>query len=145
MGFAGREAGAERASVPEVDSDADMVVYLSPFCGCCGDWVKHIEEHGLSVERREVSDVTPIKQAYGITRELASCHTGIIDGYAIEGHVPAEDIKRLLEERPDVAGLTVPGMPIGSPGMEVEGVAPDAYDVLTFDRDGTTAVFASHN
>lgn len=91
-----------------------------------------------------VENMAPVKQEYSIPASLQSCHTAIVDGYIIEGHVPASDIRRLLAERPSVRGLTVPGMPMGSPGMETEGVAAQPYDVLTFDAAGKTTVWASY-
>lgn len=122
---------------------ADVVVYKSPTCGCCKGWVKHMRESGFSVEVHDRSDVSPVKRQLGVPRHLQSCHTAKVGNYVIEGHVPANDIKRLLNEKPDVAGLTAPGMPMGSPGME--GPRKDRYDVLTFKPDGKTSVFASHN
>lgn len=119
-------------------------VVKSRSCGCCGLWVDHLRSHDFAVTTQDVDDVSPFKQQAGITPALASCHTAFIDGYVIEGHVPADDIRRLLQERPDAIGLTVPGMPVGSPGMEVEGRAADAYDVLLIHRDGSTSVFAHH-
>ena len=92
-----------------------------------------------------MEDLGPIKEQYKVPYDLQSCHTAIVDGYIIEGHVPAEDIQRLLAERPDVAGLSVPGMPIGSPGMEVPGVAAEPYQVIAFDKNGNTEVFASYS
>ncbi len=94
------------------------------------------------MESVDVADMEPVKRQHGVTAALEGCHTAIVDGYIIEGHVPAEDIRRLLKERPDVAGLAVPGMPIGSPGMEMPGRTPEAYQVLTFDKEGRTTVFA---
>lgn len=91
-----------------------------------------------------MADLGPIKEQHKVPYDLQSCHTAIVDGYVIEGHVPAEDIRRLLAERPDVAGLAVPGMPVGSPGMEVDGFADEPYDVIAFDVDGSKEVFASH-
>ena len=119
-----------------------ITVYKSPTCGCCGKWVQHLQDNGFEVEVINQSDMNGVKSEAGISRQLASCHTAIIDGYVIEGHVPAADIKRLLKERPDVAGLTVPGMPMGSPGME--GHRQDRYEVLTFTRTGDTTVFSRH-
>lgn len=119
-------------------------VVKSPSCGCCGKWVDHLRGDGFAVNTQDVDDVSPFKQQAGITPALASCHTAFIDGYAIEGHVPAEDIRRLLAEKPDAIGLTVPGMPIGSPGMEIDGRPADAYDVLLIHRDGSTRVFSHH-
>ncbi|MYL22290.1 DUF411 domain-containing protein [Halomonas alkaliantarctica] len=108
-------------------------VHSDPNCGCCGAWVAHLEAHGFEVNHHRDGDVRQVKIEQGVTPELASCHTAIIDGYVIEGHVPADDIQTLLDERPDVAGLAVPGMPHGSPGMETGRV--DDYAVLTFTRD----------
>lgn len=105
-------------------------VYKSPTCGCCGEWVKHLRAHGFRVETRELHDLWPIRQRYGVPERLASCHTALIEGYAIEGHVPASDIQRLLRERRKLTGLTVPGMVPGSPGME-QG-PPQPYATLAF-------------
>ncbi len=94
------------------------------------------------METREVESLTPVKQRYGVPRELEGCHTAIVDGYVIEGHVPSDVIRKLLADRPDVIGVSVPGMPTGSPGMEAPGRAPERYNVLTFDAEGNTTVFA---
>lgn len=122
---------------------AEITVYKSPTCGCCTKWISHLEENGFKVNAIDKQDVTPIKQQYGVTRELSSCHTALIDGYIVEGHVPASDIKRLLKERPKVTGLSVPGMPIGSPGME-QGDRKDPYNVVMFNERGETSIFASY-
>lgn len=124
----------------------EIAVYKTATCGCCNAWVEHLRDEGFSVTAHDVgqNQLNNRKQAAGLTYDLASCHTAHVDGYIIEGHVPAADIRRLLEERPDAAGLTVPGMPVGSPGME-HGDRRDPYDVLVFDEDGNTEVFASHN
>lgn len=121
---------------------AEVVVYKSPTCGCCAAWIDHLRENGYSVAVHDRQDMHPIKTEFGVPRRLQSCHTAKVNGYLIEGHVPAEDITRLLREKPQVAGLAVPGMPMGSPGME--GPRKDPYDVLTFQQDGETAVYASH-
>lgn len=105
-------------------------VHSDPNCGCCGAWVEHLESQGFEVNHHRDGDLREIKIANGVTPELASCHTALVEGYVIEGHVPASDIKRLLEERPDVAGLSVPGMPHGTPGMETGRV--DDYAVLSW-------------
>jgi len=112
-----------------------MVVTRDPNCGCCGNWVKHVKAAGFPVEVVEVADVAPLKTKLGVPDALASCHTAEVGGYVLEGHVPAEAIKRLLAERPKVIGLAVAGMPVGSPGMEVPGQAPDSYDVVVFSAD----------
>ena len=123
------------------DPTETITVYRSPTCGCCTKWVDHLEAAGFSVEMHEVDDVTPIKRLNGLPPHLASCHTALVGGYLVEGHVPAADVKRLLAEKPRIAGLAVPEMPIGSPGMEVPGVEAVPYDVLAFDSEGRTEVF----
>ena len=121
---------------------AEVTVYKSPTCGC-KKWVDHLEENGFEVKSYDVRDVVSYKMRMGVPPALGSCHTALVDGYVIEGHVPADDIKRLLEQRPAVSGLAVPGMPIGSPGME-QGNRRDPYEVLSFTEDGATSVFATH-
>mgnify|MGYP001820145066 FL=1 len=119
-----------------------ITVYKSPTCGCCTKWISHLEDNGFKVNAIDTKDMYKVKKEAGLHPGLGSCHTGIIDGYTIEGHVPASDIKRLLAERPAVRGLAVPGMPMGSPGME--GPRKDRYSVLTFDDSGKTTVFSTH-
>ena len=119
-------------------------VYKSPTCGCCALWVKHLEQAGFTTRVTETEDVASIKKQRGVPARAQSCHTAVVDGYVLEGHVPAADVQRLLRERPAIAGLAVPGMPIGSPGMEVPGQRPQAYDVVAFDKQGQTRVYASH-
>lgn len=120
-----------------------ITVYKSPTCGCCKKWVSHLEENGFSVEAHDVKDVSQYKIKGGITPELASCHTAFIDGYVIEGHVPASDIQRLLKEKPDIQGLAVPGMPAGSPGMEM-GSRKDPYNVIAVDKNKKLDVYSKH-
>jgi hypothetical protein len=120
----------------------DITAWRSPSCGCCHLWAKRLEDAGMKVTMIDTRDVSKIKKEHGITPELASCHTAIVEGYTIEGHVPASEIKRLLAERPDAIGLSVPGMPTGSPGME-HGAA-ESYNVLLLKRDGSTEVFAHY-
>ena len=120
-------------------------VYKSPTCGCCSNWVEHLQAHGFTVRVTNVDDITAVKEKHRVPAAVESCHTALVGGYVVEGHVPATDIQRLLKERPAVAGIGVRGMPIGSPGMEVEGVKPQPYSVLAFDESGQTQVFASHN
>ena len=112
-----------------------VVMTKSPACGCCDAWAAHLEAEGFEVETVEQNDMAAVKTAAAIPQSLWSCHTARVEGYLIEGHVPARDIRRLLGETPDVRGLAVPGMPVGSPGMEM-GSARDAYDVIAFGRDG---------
>ncbi len=132
---------AEAAAPAEAGAATTITVYKSPTCGCCKKWVDHLREHGFEVVTHDTDEIGQVKAASGVPGELASCHTAIVDDYVIEGHVPADAIRRLLEERPQVAGLAVPGMPMGSPGME--GSYEDRYDVLAFDRDGKTTVYES--
>lgn len=120
-----------------------ITVFKDPNCGCCKEWVEHLRKHAFDVTAKDTSDVGVVKRAGRVPESLYSCHTAFVNGYVIEGHVPAADIQRLLREKPKVAGLAVPGMPIGSPGMEI-GNRKDAYDVIAFNRDGTTRVFAKH-
>jgi hypothetical protein len=119
-------------------------VYKTPTCGCCSKWVDHQQEAGFGVRTTDMPDLTDVKASHGVPRELESCHTALVAGYVLEGHVPGDDVKRLLEERPAIAGLAVPGMPIGSPGMEIPGSNVQPYDVIAFSNDGSTHVFASH-
>lgn len=118
----------------------EITVYKSPTCQCCELWLRHMRRAGFEVTERNVPDMAAIKTEHGVPGTLASCHTTLVGGYVVEGHVPADLVARLLDERPAVAGLAVPGMPIGSPGME--GIGRQAYDVLTFTSDGETAVYA---
>jgi hypothetical protein len=124
-------------------AEDSMTVYKSPTCGCCKKWVSYLEKNNFKVAAHDVSDVVPYKINAGLPAAAASCHTAFIGGYVIEGHVPAADIRRLLKERPVAKGLAVPGMPIGSPGME-QGNHKQHYQVLLIHRDGTTSVFSSH-
>lgn len=120
-----------------------VTVYKNPQCGCCGKWAAHLRENGFVVREVPTPAMEGVKQQLGVPRSLASCHTARVGEYVIEGHVPAADIRRLLAEKPQLAGLAVPGMPQGSPGMEGPGPA-QAYDVVGFDRMGGTARFARH-
>lgn len=121
---------------------AEFTVYKSPLCGCCSKWVDHLKANGHTVVTNDVENLDMIKKMAGIPERLQSCHTAMVDGYVIEGHVPTKDIKRLLAERPKAKGLAVPGMPTGSPGME--GGAPDKYDVKLFKTDGSENVYARY-
>lgn len=122
-----------------------MTVYKSASCGCCAQWVTHARGAGFTVREVNTDDLGSVKREMGIPAALASCHTVVVGSYVVEGHVPADDVKRLLRERPQVRGLAVPGMPIGSPGMEQGPPAQyERYDVLAFTSNGNTRVFASH-
>lgn len=139
---AGAAFFALRASAAAADGTV-VTVYKSPTCGCCSAWVDHMREAGFDVTVRDVSDLNAIKEEYGVPGPLQSCHTAIVDGLVIEGHVPADLVTRLLEERPaDAWGLAVPGMPAGSPGME-QGGRQDPYDVILYTRSGTPSIYAS--
>lgn len=128
---------------PILAADAtEVLVYKSSTCGCCKLWIDYLEDNGFRVKSENVADLNRLKASHGVTPRLASCHTAVVEGYVLEGHVPAEDIRRLLAERPKVKGLAVPGMPAGSPGMGAP--RKDAYETLTFDGQGRTAVFARH-
>jgi hypothetical protein len=116
-----------------------ITVYKTRTCGCCGKWVEHLRTNGFSPEVKEVASTAEARKLNGVPDNLMSCHTAVVDGYTVEGHVPAEDIHRLLKQRPKAAGLSVPGMPTGSPGME--GARRDSYSVLLFKKDGSSTVF----
>lgn len=126
-------------------ADATTIqVYKTPTCGCCTKWIDHLREAGFAVEATDLADLSRLKAENGVAHGLSSCHTALIEGYVLEGHVPASDIERLLAERPAITGLAVPGMPMGSPGMEhPDPQRHEAYDVLAFGPEGTR-VFASH-
>lgn len=136
--FSQTYADATPQSALQQATSNEMVVYKSASCGCCGDWVEHMEENGFKLKVHDTNDLNSIKQKAGLNPKLASCHTAFIDGYVIEGHVPANDVKRLLAEKPEIKGLTVPGMPAGAnvPGMEVSDKNAE-FDVLGFKEDGT--------
>jgi hypothetical protein len=137
VAVAGLAVAAQRARQVTVE------VYKTSTCGCCSNWVTHLQQNGFATRVTDIGDLSEIKTRHQVPRGVQSCHTAVVEGYVVEGHVPAKEIQRLLRERPPVAGLAVPGMPVGSPGMEV-GTRVEAYDVLTFDRRGRTGVFASY-
>jgi hypothetical protein len=130
---------------PAFAANPTIEVWKSTTCECCGYWVKHLEANGfdVSVHAADTSLLDRLRKDAGIPDKLAGCHTAKIDGYFIEGHVPGTDIRRLMDQKPDAIGLTVPGMPMGAPGME-QGIRFDKYDVLLIKKDGTTEVFASY-
>ena len=120
-----------------------ITVYKTPWCGCCGGWISHMRQAGWTVEVIEHEDLAPIRARHGIPDRLASCHTAVVGAYAVEGHVPAGDVDRLLRERPAARALSAPGMPAGSPGMEAAGREP--YTTMLILNDGSTRVFGRHN
>lgn len=117
-----------------------IIVYRDPSCSCCEGWMEHLEAQGIQTNSVPTPDLDSLKQQYGVPDDLTSCHTAIIDGYVIEGHVPVEEIRRLLAERPNITGITVPGMPVGTPGME-SGNERESFTVFSFDEQGNTEVF----
>ncbi|WP_341644437.1 DUF411 domain-containing protein [Thauera sp. SDU_THAU2] len=124
-------------------ADDEVTMFKDPYCGCCGKWAEHMREHGFKVKEVISQEMDQIKHQAGVPRALGSCHTAKVGNYVVEGHVPAADVKRMLSEKPAITGISAPGMPLGSPGME--GPYPaDRYDVVSFDAEGKTAVFASH-
>ena len=132
-------AGCARAEARE------LTVYKTPWCGCCGGWVTHMRRAGFAPKVVELEDLAPVRATHGIPFSLSSCHTGLVGGYVVEGHVPPADVVRLLRERPKGLGLVVPGMPIGSPGCSMPGGATERFEtLLLLDRAGRTRVFATH-
>ncbi len=129
-------AAAMAANLPEV------VVYKSPTCGCCGSWVEHMKANGFHVKVVEEDDVTAFKRRFGVPGDLASCHTALVGGYVVEGHVPASAVKRLLKEKPAAVGVSVPGMPVGAPGMD--GPAPQPFSTQLFDERGRARALESY-
>lgn len=129
-------AKAPSASAPRIE------VYKSPACGCCGKWAEHLRQSGFAAVVNDIHDLPGFRTKSGVPKALASCHTALVDGYFVEGHVPAADIWNLLKNRPKAIGLAVPGMPTGSPGMDAPHAEP--YDVLLVQADGTTRVFRSY-
>lgn len=129
---------------PSPDSLPLVVVHKDPYCGCCNGWIEHMRKAGFPVEARNENDMAPIKARAGVPLGKGSCHTAMVGGYFIEGHVPAADVRRLLAERPDALGLVLPGMPAGSPGMEMPDGRTEPYTVELVARDGSTTPFARH-
>lgn len=131
--------------VADLPPEARQVVsFRSPSCGCCEGWIEHMQAQGFQIEDNVVDDIEAVKREHHVPPDLASCHTAIANGYVIEGHIPAADVSRLLAEKPDVLGIAVPGMPIGSPGME-SGDIQQPYAVYTFTENGTPEVFQDHS
>lgn len=121
-----------------------LTVFRSPTCSCCGKWIEHMKAAGFQIQDEITEDMSTIKQQYRVPDDLSSCHTALVNGYVVEGHVPAEDVQRLLAEQPNVAGIAAPGMPVGSPGMD-SGDEVEPYTVFSFTEDGNTAFFAEHS
>jgi hypothetical protein len=134
---ASASSDAQKAALPSVQ------VYKTPTCGCCSKWVEHMRHAGFTVQAQDMSqaELQAVKTKYGVPAAANSCHTARLDGYIVEGHIPADTVKKMLKERPKVVGIAVPAMPIGSPGMEVPGARLYPYDVLSFDKSGATKVY----
>lgn len=118
-----------------------MTVYKSPTCGCCSNWIEHMKANGFDVKAVDVDDIDKVKRERGVPPAAASCHTGLVNGYIVEGHVPADAVLKMLKDKPAIAGIAVPGMPMGSPGMEVPSGQKDPYTIVSFDKTGKTAVY----
>ncbi len=139
------QAMLQSPAVPSASGLPAILVHKHESCGCCGVWVEHMREAGFTVEVNDVEDMGPVKSRLGIPYGMGSCHTAEVAGYFIEGHVPAEDVKRLLDERPDARGLALPGMPLGSPGMEHPDGLRQPYTVSLIDPEGKAEAFSRHN
>ena len=136
-------AGVSAESV-EAEKPVEIVVYRSPTCGCCEKWLAHLKQNNFAVKDNVTNDMQAIKNKYGVPAEMASCHTAIVNGYVVEGHVPANDIKSLLKSKPDIVGIAVPGMPSGTPGMDMGG-KKEPYKVIGFDKNNHNQIFNSYN
>ena len=141
LGLAATVAGVAGLAVATPVPGPEVVVYKSSSCGCCKKWVEHLQATGFRVTVHDTTNLTAVAEHYGVPHKLTACHTAVVDGYVVEGHVPADVIQRLLKERPEIAGVAVPGMPAGSPGMDTD--MPARYYILTFDKNGTTSVFGA--
>ena len=136
-------AGALALAAPARAAGMEMTVWKNRGCGCCTAWAQPFQTAGYLVTMHEVDDLGPVRAATDVPPELAGCHTAEVGGYVVEGHVPVEDVERLLAERPPISGIAVPGMPVGSPGMELPGIPGEAYQVIAFTADGGSYVFRS--
>ncbi|MGJ3250250.1 MAG: DUF411 domain-containing protein [Elainellaceae cyanobacterium] len=132
------------ASIVSIAKTSTITVYRSPSCGCCGGWIDHMEAQGFRVDDQLTDDLDSIKRNQGVPEQLASCHTSVVNGYVIEGHVPVADVQRLLIEQPNIAGIAVPGMPLGTPGMEA-GDIQEPFSVFSFKSDGAFEVFQDYS
>lgn len=121
-----------------------MTVYKSATCGCCKNWVEHMKANGFDVKAIDVDDIDKVKRDHGVPAAAESCHTGIVNGYVVEGHVPADAVMKMLKEKPAIAGIGVPGMPMGAPGMEMPNGQKEPYTIVAFDKAGKTTVYQKH-
>lgn len=142
VGAAALWAQSQRSAAAPAGS---VDVFKSATCGCCAKWVDHMKQAGFTVHVTDLQEpeLQAIKDRYGVPPNMRSCHTARVNGFTVEGHVPASEVKRLLHEKPNVVGITVPGMPLGSPGMEVSGVTPQPYNVYSFDKSGASKVYST--
>jgi hypothetical protein len=131
----------------QAQQKTEIQVYKTPTCGCCNDWIKNLQANGFKVKATNVTDTAPLRARFGLAEKFGSCHTAMVAGYVVEGHVPVREIRRLLAERPTAVGIAVPDMPIGSPGMDGPAYKGqlDPYDVLLVHSDGSTKIYASYN
>lgn len=143
FGLAGAVVLGQPLGAPAASPKDRVSVWKTPNCGCCGEWVSHLRSNGFDVVTHDVKDTAPMRQNLGLAEKFGSCHTGLLGIYVLEGHVPAKEMRRLLREKPQALGLAVPGMPVGSPGMEM-GNASDAFDVLLVLKDGNSRVYQSY-
>lgn len=143
--LAGASVAVLAACGPAQANAPQITVYKDPYCGCCGAWVDHLKAAGFVTTVVETADLAAVRARYGMPESIASCHTGVVAKYAVEGHVPAGDITRLLAQKPKARGLAVPGMPLGSPGMETSDGSREPFEVLLVGPDGATTVFARHS
>lgn len=143
FGLAGAVALGQPWGVLAASPKDRVTVWKTPNCGCCSEWVSHLRSNGFEVVTHDVKDTAPMRQKLGLAEKFGSCHTGLLGPYVLEGHVPAKEMRRLLREKPQALGLAVPGMPVGSPGMEM-GNARDAFDVLLVLKDGNSHVYQSY-
>ena len=135
-------SGALFAPTLYAQESPEIIVYKTPTCGCCKAWVTYLEDNGFKVTAHDLDDLSAVKSKYGVDPRLNSCHTALVDGYIVEGHVPVNDIRRLLSERPKITGISAPGMPQQSPGMY--SIEPKNYDVLSFDDKGNLGLFSRY-
>jgi hypothetical protein len=135
LAWAGNVWTAAQSAKPQ------MTVYKSATCGCCSKWIEHMQANGFEVKSVDVDDIDKVKRDNGVPQSAASCHTGLVNGYIVEGHVPADAVLKMLKDKPSIAGIAVPGMPMGSPGMEVPSGQKDKYDIVAFDKSGKTSVY----
>lgn len=133
--LAGMLALTALTGIVHAQSQSIMTVYKDANCGCCEGWVDHMRKSGFNIVVHNVDDMSEVKTKHGVAASLAGCHTAVIDGYVVEGHVPAQAVKKLLADHPEAIGIAAPGMPMGSPGMDGPGIEPEAFDVLLFNKD----------